>query len=33
MRRPVGAGCDTFPMLDVIKAQEKEPTMKKITTG
>jgi hypothetical protein len=24
MRKPVSAGCDTLPMFEVLKAQEKE---------
>jgi len=24
MRRPVSTGCDTLPIIDVLKAQEKE---------
>src|SRR6266481_9368679 len=32
MRRPVSAGCDTLPMLDVLEAQKRRPAMKKTST-
>src|ERR1700680_956323 len=32
MRRPVSAGCDTLPMIDVLKAQKRRPAMKKTST-
>src|SRR5712664_3643126 len=32
MRGPVSAGCDTLPMIDVLKAQKRRPAMKKTST-